>query len=163
MEIKNQMEVEFKETRYRVHTIAGLMGNLTIHAEAVGKVEQPAPKRKPFDLEAAKAGAKLVTRDGAEALNFAHFPAANTKENIIAVVRGDIRHYCANGKYLPDGKEHGLDLFLVAETKTRYFNLYPKNGGHGVYLACDYETAEAAREGADHDAIAVAVPVEIDA
>lgn len=117
---------------------------------------------KPFNLEAAKAGAKLVTRDGREVEFFAHFPTVpSSDENIRFAVNGRIFSCDEGGFYCGPFDESNYDLFMAPVTRTVYVNLYPKEyGTTGAW----HETEEKARAavGPVH-AIAIAVPVTIDA
>lgn len=172
MEIKiggriDYMGLSYRADRISMHSEFGLKVEATPHVFIDGSVAMDgklAPKRKPFDLEAAKAGAKLVTRDGRLARFLAHVPEAGEAHRVIAYIDGDDEslQFCENGYFRIGGAETTLDLFLAAETKTIYVNLY-KNGRTGYGLACYWDAADEARDKADEDAIAVAVPVEIDA
>ncbi len=76
-------------------------------------------KTLPFDLEKAKAGHPLVTRDGKPATFVMHNPAWRESYRVIVESEGIPRQYCESGRYLltePSPK----DLFLLApEPKLR--------------------------------------------
>lgn len=83
---------------------------------------------KPFDLEKAKAGAPLCTREGFRA-RIICFDADNDRFPIVALLKGD------NGKEYPvsftkegrfsDGEaDSGKDLFMVGEKKEGWINIY---------------------------------------
>ena len=76
----------------------------------------------PFDIELAKSGAKVVTRDGHSVriglydIKYKNFP-------IVGVVQEGVYEtpYCftKNGKFNED-EDHPYDLFIEEEVKTRY-------------------------------------------
>lgn len=118
-----------------------------------------APEPRPFDLEAAKAGAPMVTRDGRKARFLAHVPEAVQSAQIIAMIEGSAVpcYFHENGKFI-NRFDDRRDLFMAPKPKrTVWVNFYPG-------FAASYFGGEAiAKKGAEHDCIAVAVPVEIDA
>ena len=111
---------------------------------------------KPFDLEAAKSGKSLVTRNGESVRFAAHIPFASNDMRVVVVrPSGKILSYFEDGKYFPY-QENRLDLFMGTAKRTVYVNFY-KN-----HRATYYATEKVANESANHEAIAVAVPVEIE-
>ncbi|MFT4118711.1 hypothetical protein [Bradyrhizobium sp.] len=132
----------------------------------VGRVDvSPYAVRIPFDLEAAKRGDALVTRDGRKARFIAHTPEAREPSRVVAFVEGapNITTYAENGRYCTI--DHTHDLFMAPKPKrTIYVNLY----SDGTYHR--HEVEQAAIDGATNclgsiaaNTIAVAVPIEIDA
>lgn len=109
---------------------------------------------KPFDLERAKAGAKLVTRDGREARFVAHVPECHQDYRVVAVIGGDDEPsmFAENGS-LYSGAEYGDDLLMAPETRTVYVNLYMNGAAEW------HATEERAREGLHARATKIAVPV----
>lgn len=84
--------------------------------------------RKPFDLERAKAGDPIETRNGRKAV-FGGCNLDAPKESRIAVwVGGSIRSYCETGKYVDDGGEYALDLFMAPKKVTVWVNIYSEIG-----------------------------------
>ena len=77
-------------------------------------------KTKPFNLEEAQKGAKLVNRNHTEILWWHYVPTIMNSFPILAQVKGDrgITSYTIQGNYT-DLHEHPRDLLLVAETKLR--------------------------------------------
>lgn len=73
-------------------------------------------KLKPFDLEAAKNGAKVVTRDG-HAVRIICYDRKNEEYPIVALVgedEGAVFSYSSGGRYLePNLTDHDLDLFMA--------------------------------------------------
>ena len=72
---------------------------------------------KPFDLEAAKRGEPIVTRDGRKAKFIAHVPEAKHYQKIVLLMEGGL--YSCN----IDG--HGVDeIFFMAPPPMRSINGY---------------------------------------
>lgn len=114
---------------------------------------------KPFDLEAAKAGAPLVTRDGESVRFVAHVPDARETTRLIVVKPdGCLLSFCEDGKRScsPDDGKNYLDLFMATVKRTVYVNFY--NDGSAKH----YDNPQMATMHASPAAIAVAVPVEIE-
>lgn len=72
-------------------------------------------KTIPFDLEKAKAGAKVVTRSGI-IVNEMFFPKNGLRggECVITVINGDYSSHFPDGKFLKHS-EDDIDLFLLEE------------------------------------------------
>lgn len=128
------------------------------------------PKAKPlqFDLDAAKAGAAIQTRDGRKARFVAHVPEAAISGQVIVLIEGD-NHVTVFGL---DGEQdcyHGLPerLFMAPKPKkTVYVNLF--RGGFKewrMHFTAEDAEAEAGRSRLPMtvQAMAIAVPIEIDA
>lgn len=79
---------------------------------------------KPFNLDEAKAGKPLVTRDGRKARFIAHVPECRIDWRLQAYIDGDefIRSFNENGVYNGVGN---LDLFMASEKRTGWINIYP--------------------------------------
>lgn len=90
------------------------------------------PKVKPFDIEAAKRGAELVTRAGKEASDFRHFPSATSSYTCAAVVEGHVQSYTDQGRFLKDSAEHERDLFMKSVKRTVYVQIFNKKGDTDV-------------------------------
>ena len=88
---------------------------------------------KPFDLEAAKAGKPVCTRDGREA-RIICFDKKNNNYPVIALVEtetGDeeeLFQYTNHGKYLETKEYDERDLMMLPEKKTGWINI-KKDGG----------------------------------
>lgn len=78
---------------------------------------------KPFDLEAAKAGAPLVTRDGRKA-RFVAYVSEVTEFPVIAYVDdcGETWSFTNEGHW--NRCESGRDLFMAPRKRTVWVNLY---------------------------------------
>ena len=80
---------------------------------------------KPFDLEAAKAGAPLVTRDGRPAKFIAHVAEAHPNQRLLVLVGGAVcRHFEGGRCMLNPGDESPYDLFMAPVKRTVWVNLY---------------------------------------
>ena len=83
---------------------------------AVRLNSQPQPiseGRRPFDLEAAKRGERVVTRDGREVAELHHFTTnTNSKWQICAVIDGSTLWFKADGS-VSDHVSSGEDLFMA--------------------------------------------------
>ena len=110
---------------------------------------------KPFDLERALAGDKVVTRDGREVTQLTKFNS--DADCLAAVVDGELITWGEDGLYWVKGRDSGFDLFMAPKTVKRWVNFYSPEAG-----AWDYETPEKAKECARPEAIAIAVPVEFE-
>lgn len=121
---------------------------------------------KPFNLEAAKAGAKLVTRDGREVTEFHHFEADRGNYPCIVVIAGQRISYSKDGRYTLYSGERTADLFMATVTRTVYVNVYEstKRNSPDRNEACAFPSVEEATKNSLIDAsrcVAVAVPVTI--
>lgn len=67
---------------------------------------------KPFDLDKALRGAKVVTRDGREVVKVYHIPELTHDERVLAVVNGCSISLNENGRYWDKDIEDRRDLFL---------------------------------------------------
>lgn len=103
-------------------------------------------KLKPFDPEAAKAGAKVVTRDG-HAVRIICYDRKNEEYPIVALVgedEGAVFSYSSGGRYLePNLTDHNLDLFMAPVKREVWVNLYRDTLGT-IYTSCIMNTKEEA-------------------
>jgi hypothetical protein len=84
-------------------------------------------KMKPFDLEAAKAGKPVCTRDGRKA-RIICFDAKCIKP-IVALIQGSdnseqIEYYTENGVFSNGGTGKNRDLMILLEKKEGWVNIY---------------------------------------
>lgn len=80
---------------------------------------------KPFDLQKALAGDKVVTRDGRAVISvrYARYP-------LIVVVSGETLYGCTEtGRYYENQLSNEKDLFMAPKTKTVWVNIYMKPNG----------------------------------
>ena len=117
----------------------------------------PKSNLKPFNLEAAKAGDPVCTRDGRPA-RIICFNRVSDKYPIIALVMGrenreDVFYYDNNGKDCYN-KEKDYDLVMKPKVKTGWINVHKENGL--------YETEEDAKNNRlNDDFVAIKVEFEI--
>ena len=82
---------------------------------------------KPFNLELAKAGHPVCTRDG-RPVRIICYDRKNTKYPIMALIdKGDsedIVSYIRQGTFYSNGKEHKNDLFMAAVKKDGWVNVF---------------------------------------
>lgn len=87
-------------------------------------------KFKPFDLEAAKAGEPVCTRDGREARIICFDRIGNLP--IVALVKNgeheDVYYYHNNGKDNKSNEEKDYDLLMKPIIKTGWINIHKENG-----------------------------------
>ena len=89
-------------------------------------------KMKPFDLEAAKAGKPVCTRDGRKA-RIICFDAKCIKP-IVALIQGSdnseqIEYYTENGVFSNGGTGKNRDLMILLEKKEGWVNIYGEEKG----------------------------------
>ena len=101
---------------------------------------------KPFDLEKAKAGGKVCTRDGRPA-RIICFDRKHSYP-IVALVQHEFKKYeenltthCKDGKRCPT-QEQGEDLFMAPEKKEGWVNVF--STPCGIQTGCVYPTKESA-------------------
>lgn len=85
-------------------------------------------KTKPFNLEEALNGAKVVTRDGREVTQLTKFDV-NEIFKLYGVVKSasvinTLHSFDCLGKFHPDVSESEYDLFIAVEPIKRYLNIY---------------------------------------
>ncbi len=98
---------------------------------------------KPFDLEAAKAGAPIVTRDGRPAKFIAHVAEAHPNQRLLVLVGGAVcRHFEEGRCMLNPDSESPYDLFMAPVKRTVWANVYGYGG------ATWYNTEKDADDGA---------------
>ena len=83
---------------------------------------------KPFDLEAAKAGAPIVTRDGRPAKFIAHVAEAHPSQRLLMLIDGTVHTKFESGKYAASPAHvSDNDLFMAPVKRTVWVNLYENN------------------------------------
>ena len=112
---------------------------------------------KPFNLEAAKAGDKIITRSGHEATFIAYVPELDYTIRVLYHVGGMINACRIDGFVYGVEKDSPLDLFMATKKRTVWVNLYPNS--HNSH----WRTEEAANIAAGTERIGgKAYPVEIE-
>lgn len=118
-------------------------------------------KRLPFNLEAAMRGEPLITRDGRRMKFVAYVPEAK-EYKVIAFLHGrdEADKFTVDGRYYAGltSNDSCRDLFMAPKPKrTVWLNFNEKNN-----TAIWYTSEALAKASADIQAVAVAVPVQID-
>lgn len=119
---------------------------------------------KPFDLAAAKAGAKLITRDGEPACFIAHVPGAKETHRVVTLHNdGEIFSTDETGSFFGDVDSATRDLFMAPVERTVYVNLYEGTALKITSNAAWHETPGSANLSIDphRTVFAVAVPITI--
>lgn len=100
-------------------------------------------KLKPFDLEKAKAGAKVITRVG-EPVRIICWDRVNENYPIVALVerendtREDVHSFTVRGTFFDNDSEHDFDLFMAPTVVERWVNVYKD----GQYKTGDFYRSE---------------------
>lgn len=94
-------------------------------------------KTKPFNLEEALAGAKVVTRSGEEVSQLTLFKDVQNDYPLFGVIGKYLECFKINGDYSKK-YESKFDLLLAVETKKIYVNVY--EGENGLFVAPQYFT-----------------------
>lgn len=110
---------------------------------------------KPFDLEAAKAGKPVCTRDGRKARIICFDAKRKDGKNIMALIPSkeypefeDLVAYPNNGNY-HGGHENDGDLMMLHQKKEGWINIYTSYDGIETGISV-YETKEIAKKGVDN-------------
>ena len=90
---------------------------------------------KPFNLEAAKAGDPIVTRDGREAKFIAYVPEVGNYEQIVILIDKVIFSYPIRGNVF-DTQKSESDLFMAPKKRVVWVNFF------GSAKACFYYASE---------------------
>ncbi len=115
---------------------------------------------KPFDLEAAKRGEPLITRDGREAHFIAHTDKVTSAYKVLTIINGDWHTFTEQGERHSGGMST-LDLFMAPRKRTVWANLYAIHDTHGkVHF---HPSQEEADDAASHTRVGGrAWPLEIE-
>lgn len=87
---------------------------------------------KPFDLEAAKRGEPIQTRDGRKIKFVTHVPEADQSYRVVCMYdSGTISGWGEDGRLCPSNENDG-DLFMAPKKRTVEFwlNVYAHEDGH---------------------------------
>lgn len=103
---------------------------------------------KPFDLEKAKAGAKVVTRDGRN-VRIICFDRGHKTDHIVALIdynkdgetTEEVVTLTDQGTFYDNGKENGYDLFIAPTIVEKWVNVYKNENGYyyGYYYDSELE------------------------
>lgn len=118
---------------------------------------------KPFNLEQAKAGRPLVTRDGRSARFIAHVPEAAPLYRVLCLVakEASVFTFTETGKAFPD-TDTSHDLFMVSSKRTWWIAVWPQGVGSFRLASYFYESEEMARTSLTCTSEAVVIPVELE-
>lgn len=105
---------------------------------------------KPFDLEKAKAGAKVITRDG-KAARIVCFDRKDRDHPILALVPETPQHerlltLTLEGSWHLDGAPSRLDLFMAPEITTYYVPLIRNKDTDHIFTVGAFKTPEDAEK-----------------
>ena len=107
---------------------------------------------KPFDIELAKAGHPVCTREG-EPVRIVCYDRNNTKYPIMALIdKGEYENYCSytiEGKFSNNQEEIGNDLFMSPVKKEGWINIYKELNSDHVFTSPVYKTLDEANEARD--------------
>jgi hypothetical protein len=92
-------------------------------------------KTKPFNLEEALKGAKVVTRDGREVKELSKFESFEDYP-LVGVLGGKLTTWTKQGGYYKSKEESHADLFLAVEPQSIWVNVYKFNGQIGLGEIC---------------------------
>ena len=99
---------------------------------------------RPFNLEEAKAGKAVCTRDGRD-VRIICFDVKNKEFPIAALIKlveGEfLCQYMNDGRYSNKEPLEDYDLVMKTEKKTGWINIYPNNNCSSIHLS--KETADA--------------------
>lgn len=99
---------------------------------------------KPFNLEEALNGAKVVTRDGRFVTQLIKFNA-DEKETLYGVVSNEIVSWKDDGRFsfVPPYNDHILDLFMFVEPIRIWVNIFKRYNGNDIYVGANrYKSKE---------------------
>lgn len=105
----------------------------------------------PFDLDKAKAGGKVVRRDGAPILQFGHFEIDVDAFPVVASDGKMKTSHTIKGKLDNSDEESDLDLFMQPEMKSFFKNIWLDGLGNAEYHSLE----DAKKFNCDQPAIAV--------
>jgi hypothetical protein len=93
------------------------------------KMENEVKGLKPFDLEKALKGEKVITRDGREVSEVHHFKTVTSRYTVSAVISGRNYSFTRQGVFI-SGMESEDDLFMAPKERVVWVNIY-RNGTYG--------------------------------
>lgn len=122
---------------YQYYGVECLMDNLDDILKDMRTENTTENRYKPFDLEKAKAGESVVTRDGQKVTILS--TELRGDRPIVAIVHGShtdkVRTYLKNGRDYAGGESY-LDLVMQQKETTKWFNIYFETT-EGKYITSD--------------------------
>lgn len=116
---------------------------------------------KPFDLEAAKRGDPIITRDGREVKFIAYVPEAKKSDQVIVWDHRDITCHYDDGRFSRyDTSDR--DLYMAPKKRTVWVNFYPSVDNEPPLAMTHKSQEKANRDGLSHRIGGKAYPVEIE-
>jgi len=112
---------------------------------------------KPFNLAEALAGAPVCMRDGRPVTQLTKFNC-NDHQCLYGVVDGQLSSFYLDGLYTRTQAESHRDLVMAPVKHTIYLNIY-REPDHRAY---GYRSQEEAERFAGGNALAIAIPVEVE-
>jgi hypothetical protein len=110
-------------------------------------------KTRPFNLEEALNGAKVVTRDGREVRQLTKFEGVTTESYSLVGVLG--RYMCSwadDGRFNDVfGEEQSKDLFIAVEPRRAWVNVWRDVTDGGITIGKQHESREEAESRAKFD------------
>lgn len=101
---------------------------------------------KPFNLEAALKGEKVVTRNGQEVGEIHYFKNV-AGQSMLAVINSRLYHFAPDGRYFLDDINSSLDLFMAPKKRTVYVNVHRSDYvPSGVGFGTAYSSVEEANK-----------------
>lgn len=109
---------------------------------------------KPFDLESAKKGEPVFTRDGRKARVICFDRKGYELYPMLALVEesgseNNIYSYKANGMWANTGEESNNDLMMLPKMREAWIVVYESGGIYSVRLFWDEEKANSLKESSD--------------
>lgn len=100
---------------------------------------------KPFNLEQALAGAKVVTRWGAEVTQLHLFNASHSIFVLCGVINDKLLYFQKDGSYHDKSSQSDYDLFMYSEKKEYWINVYKLDNGTIHTTGISFKTKAEAR------------------
>jgi N-acetylneuraminic acid mutarotase len=89
---------------------------------------------KPFVLEEALAGAKVMTGDKKLVTDIAYFPSVDGSHKVCAVILGQIITFTVTGRISNESPHPLMDLFMAPVKKEGWINIYKDEvAGRSIY------------------------------
>jgi hypothetical protein len=79
---------------------------------------------KPFVLEEALAGAKVINGQGNPATDIAYFPSVSSPNKVGTVINGEIRFFTETGNFHDKEPDVIRDLFMAPVMREGWINIY---------------------------------------
>lgn len=119
-DLKQELEallVSLNELKEAMNSSLNLLSSRIEDVLKESEEQKPTIRRIPFDIEKAKQGAKVITRDGRDT-RILCFDCKSKTDPIVAAAMGpddveeEIISYTKDGKYYLDGDDSCYDLFI---------------------------------------------------